>query len=191
VNGRSTTQTVIFWSIVAVTILVCLSIGAYGYFWYAYFFLNRRPSQEQLVPSGYRLIPEARQIDEFFGPAWHKVTNYDAPDLAEWQTEAHFGGRYELLMVVDVRVDRQSGAIAVVGAPRFILREVQAIRGDREVSYRGSSERKFDADQWQKVVEAEGDFSAIGMTLILNKPVPGFDRHWTQPQHGMQFSLPK
>ena len=39
------------------------------------------------------MIPEARQIDDLVEPAWHKLSNYQEPDLAQWQTEVLFGGK--------------------------------------------------------------------------------------------------
>jgi hypothetical protein len=41
------------------------------------------PAQEVMVRSGYALIPEAKQIDDLFGPAWHRVSNYTKPDTVE------------------------------------------------------------------------------------------------------------
>lgn len=195
-EGRITLRGILFWFVLSSALLLLAAIAAYAYFWYAYLVLGRWPSQERMVPSGYERITEARQIDDLFGPAWHSISNAKAPDSAEWHTEAYFAGRYKLWMTVGVRVNRQSGAIDVVGSPTFVLLEIQSIQGDREVSdrevsYRGSSQREFGADEWRQVVEANGDFSAIGITLNLNNPVPGLDRYLAQPRNGMRLAQPK
>jgi hypothetical protein len=149
-------------------------------------YYSRWPAQEQMVSSGYRMIPEAQQIDDLLGPAWHSISNYQEPDLAEWQTEALFAGRYELSMWVSVRVDRNSGRVAgVVGEPRFRLLEIEEIRNSREVSYK--DQREFGLDQWRQVVRAQGDFSAIGIQLDRSRPVSGFDRYKALPRGGIQM----
>lgn len=151
---------------------------------------NRWPTQQQMVPSGYRLIPEAKQIDELFGPAWHKLSNYREPNLAEWQMEALIAPRYELSMRVSVRVDRSSGQVTeVIGEPQFSLVEIAEIRNLREVQYKGDHSYEFGLEQWQQVVRAQGDFLAIGIQLDSNHSVPGFDRYKAAPRNGIQIRL--
>lgn len=166
-----------------------LAVCAY---WILMLTFGRWPSQEQMVQSGYQIIPEARQIDDLLGPAWHKLTNgrlsYSRePDIAEWQTEALFGGRYQLTMWVKTEVDRQSGKVSkVIGEPRFILAEVSRI-SRRGVSYQGGHE--FGAEEWQKVVKAKGDFSVIGIRLDRNHPVRGFAEYMKIPRNGIQMKV--
>ena len=161
-----------------------LLISAY----YAALGHSRWPSQEKMVRSGYQIISEAQQIDELFSPAWHQLSNYDEPDIAEWQTDAFFGGRYELEMCVSVRIDRHTGrVIEVVGEPRFGLMEVEKIVDSREVSYNGNNQHQFGIREWQRVVAAQGDFSAIGIHLDRDHPVPGFDRYLAAPRNGIQM----
>ena len=149
---------------------------------------SRWPTQEQMVPSGYRMIPEATQIDDLLGPAWHRLSNYQEPDSAEWQTEALFAGRYELSMRVRVQVDRSSGRVTeVVGEPRFLLLKIKEIRDSREVRYDGNHQREFGVDQWHQVVRAKGDFSVIGIQLDRNNPVFGFDRYTAVTRTGIQM----
>jgi hypothetical protein len=149
---------------------------------------SRWPTQEQMVPSGYRMIPEATQVDDLLGPAWHRLSNYQEPDSAEWQTEALFAGRYELSMRVRVRVDRSSGRVTeVVGEPRFLLLEIKEIRDSREVRYNGNHQREFGVDQWHQVVRAKGDFSVIGIQLDRSNPVFGFDRYKAVTRTGIQM----
>jgi hypothetical protein len=149
---------------------------------------DRWPSQEQMVPSGYEMILEARQIDDLLGPARHQLANYTEPDIAEWQTEVLFGGRYELMMTVSVRVDRGSGRVTeIVGEPRFMLSEITEIWNSREVLYGGPGQREFGVDQWRRVVKAGGDFSVIGIKLNYNHPVPGFESFQAGFSNGIQM----
>jgi hypothetical protein len=185
---RNTTPWITVITVFVVATGFALIVG-YAYFWFAYLFLNRWPSQEQMVPSGYAMIPEAKQIDDLLGPAWHSISNYREPDIAEWHTKALFGGRYEMEMTVDARVDRRSAkVIEVIGKPRFLLLEVHEIIGSREVGYRAAGQRAFGADEWQQVVRAKGDFTIIGIQLDRNNPVPGFNRYLAYPHNGVRMS---
>jgi hypothetical protein len=174
---------------VCVGIVVCsvawwLLVIAY---WIALYY-SRWPAQQEMVSSGYRVIPEAKQIDELFGPAWHKLSNYQEPDIAEWQTEALIPPRYELSMWVPVRVDRNSGQVTeVIGKPQFRLVEVAEIRNSREVQYKGDHPYEFGLEQWHRVVGSQGDFSAIGIQWDRNRPVPGFDSYKAAPRNGIQM----
>jgi hypothetical protein len=149
---------------------------------------SRWPSQEQMVASGYAMIPEARQIEDLLGPARHEVCNYREPDIVEWQTHAPFAGRYELVMIASVRVDRRSGRVTeVIEAPRFQFFEIEKIRDSGGATFRQASQREFGVDQWRRVVKAGGDFSVIGIELNRNNPVPGFDRYQAQAQNGIRM----
>ena len=164
-------------------------VVGYACFWYAYLFLNRWPSQETMVRTGYQRIPQARQVDDLFGPAWHQVSNYKEPNVAEWQTRALFVGRYELYMMVNIEVDRRSGhVVKVIGTPRFLLLEVSAVtfapHGGPSISYQ--NQVAFGLAKWEKVVAAGGDFSVIGIRLKRNKPIPNFNEYMAYPNSGIQ-----
>jgi hypothetical protein len=124
--------------------------------------------------SGYRCIPEAKQIDDLLGPADHSVMNEgaetDAGVQEEWISEVYFGGRYHLNMRVDILVDRKtSQVVKVVGPSEFTLQEIASIDFDGNritaIQYHPENYWKFDADQWRKIVEANGDFAVIGIEL--------------------------
>src|SRR5688572_14231138 len=72
--------------------------------------------------SGYRSIPQAKQIDHLLGPADHAVMNEGAETdegvQEEWISEVYFGGRYHLDMRVGILVDRKTSQVSkVVGPP--------------------------------------------------------------------------
>jgi hypothetical protein len=179
--------------LVAVTIFLVATgfvlLAGYAWVWFSQLYLSHWPDQQATVDSGYALIPEAQQIDDLLGPAWHRTSNYTEPDVVEWQTEALFGGRYEMTMMVDLRIDRRSGrVIEILGEPRFLLLEVQEVLGSRGVNYRGAGQWEFTAEEWRQVVKAKGDFAAIGIQLDRHHPVPGFERYRGAPRNGIQMS---
>lgn len=145
---------------------------------------NRWPSQQQMVTAGYPMIPQAKQIDHLFGPAWHQTSNYQEPNVVEWITTALFAGRYELTMRVHVEVDRLGNVSKVIGEPRFMLGEVARVEG-REVSY--GQWHEFGAEEWEKVVKAKDDFSVIGIRLDRDNPVHGFVEYKKMVRNGIQM----
>lgn len=177
-----------------VIILAATGVGAYAGLVVLYWimvFVHRWPSQETMVRSGYRLIPEAEQIDDLLGPAWHQTSNYSEPDIVEWQTDALFGGRYELIMLVPLRIDRRSGnVLKVLGKPEFVLCEIVSITLRPDGSIEGVSNgesHQFGLTDWQKVVAAKGDFSGIGVQMKRGGAVANFDKYQTSPRNGIQM----
>src|SRR5258708_6903126 len=82
---------------------------AFGLIWFAERdFIDRATAMR----SGYSQIPQARQIDELLGKADHSVMNEGDDNeegvKEEWISEVYFCGRYELVMTVDIRVDRRT-----------------------------------------------------------------------------------
>ena len=172
-----------------IVVLSAITFPAVGWclLFLAYLFQPGWPSQEQMVPSGYGLIPEAKQIDDLLGPARHQVSNYREPDIVEWQTDALFGGRYELVMTERVRVDRRSGRVTeLIEAPRFQFLEIEKTDGSR-TNFRQATQREFGVDQWRQLVKAGGDFSVIGIQLDRNNPVPGFDCYQGLAPNGIRM----
>jgi hypothetical protein len=134
------------------------------------------------VKSGFKKIPEAKQIEDLLGEADHFIS-YSGPSVPqEWNTEVHFGGRYVLTMQVVVETSFGfSDVTAVKGEPRFYFSEVsRVVRGPNRqcgAFFDGNSERHFGRAEWRKIVAANGDFSAIGIKLKRGPPVPDFDRY--------------
>jgi hypothetical protein len=64
------------------------------------------------------------------------------------------------------------------GEPKFYLFEVEKVDsfpdGRASTSYSSSGQRIFGPAEWQKIVDQDGDFSAIGYKMEKNQPVAGF-----------------
>jgi len=178
-----------------ITAVVLEFCGLAPFYWALYWFHGDLwPAQEAMVRSGYTLIPQARQIDSIFGPAWHQVCNYTEPDTVEWQSTTQIAGKYELTMVVSIEIDRHSGAAKkVLNKPQFVLARVVAItlRPDGTVGSISYGESySFDLVDWKKLVAAKGDFSAIGIQLVSGKPVANIDTYQKSPRNGLRMVGP-
>ena len=136
------------------------------------------------VLSSQPLIPAAVQIEEMFPLAGHYIDRSvrkgkgDDRDLREatFITQAYFADRYHLRMEAPVELDDDDVLITGLrGEPTFVLREIATM----ERSNGGLSldpvwrqpEHRFDLAAWNKVIAAQGDFSAIGIEIDPT-PVP-------------------
>ena len=178
---------------VLIALVAVVPILFYGwvFFLFAYMYLTGWPAPQTMVQSGYPLIPEAKQIDDLLGPAWHQTSNYEEPNTVEWQTNVLFAGRCELTMLIHVEIDRRSGRVLkVLEKPRFVLSEIGSVEvepnGQIGISYGESQE--FGLAEWQKVVAAKGDFSVIGIHLNRSAPVANFDKYLAYPRNGIQMA---
>lgn len=94
--------------------------------------------------------------------------------------------RYQLTMTIPVTFDTSRRKIKNFGEPQFLLGEISEVTKEHKVGSLGPVEqlhirfnpegqRRFGAGEWKKIVEARGDFSAVGFPLITNSPAPGFE----------------
>ena len=86
--------------------------------------------------------------------------------------------RYEFAMQLPVVFDESRSKVIGYGEPRFTLWEAASVKrnksGFAETTLNPVGERRFGSSEWQKIVEAGGDFASVGYTMITNRPVPGF-----------------
>ena len=134
----------------------------------------------EVVQSGFEKIPQSLEIEELFGEADHFITHWGMEDgPLHWNSEVYFYGRYSLTMQVYVEVDGRYGkVIRMVDEPEFLLCEYTAARPEGSGGGWGADpgeQHWLSPAEWKTLVENNGDFSAIGITVYRDRPVPGFD----------------
>jgi hypothetical protein len=83
------------------------------------------------VKSGFKKIPEAKQIEDLLGEADHFISYSGANVPQEWNTEVFFGGRYVLTMQIVVETSFDFSKVTKVkGEPKFYLSEVAQVDRD-------------------------------------------------------------
>ena len=144
---------------------------------------------KQTHQNGLKVIQQAGEMQELFGAknVDHFITQYGFPgqETNRWNSLVSFGGRYELGMEVEVVVDYQNHGIErVVGQPKFFFQVVQQVEilpdGRAVISYDQRQGRQFGADEWALIYKSKGDFSKIGITVVHDPPIPGFDEEVRQ-----------
>lgn len=130
------------------------------------------------IRSGLTTLPWPKQMEALFGEGDHFITHYGfSPGPKEWNTEIYFGGRYSLTLHVEVEIDDKKNIIKeAVSPPKFYLFEVKSLkRLDHTFEADYSGQWVLDEAQWIKLVAAKGDWSALGIPVKKNSPLPDFD----------------
>ncbi len=113
-----------------------------------------------------RLFPEAEVLYRNFGGGFGYSVSVD------------LHGRYEVWIQLPVIFDTPSHDNVIgYGEPSFGISEFERVllskSGQLETWFKKESQRGFGSTEWQKIVEANGDFGAIGYRMITNQPIPG------------------
>lgn len=141
-----------------------------------------REGYQQALRSGLKQIPAARQMEEVYGDVDHTISYHGSLEVGnKWRTKVFLDGRYKLTMQVPVRMGRDfNQVLGVEDKPRFFLREVERIEinpdGTVAAFYNEAGQRDFGLDGWQKIYEAGGDLSVLGI-VVKKKPVENWDRY--------------
>lgn len=117
------------------------------------------------------LFPDARAFISYYSG------HFGSPTLS-WQAGLH--DRYIVVMKVQIDVDRLRGRVTrATGAPTFFVTEVTGVgdlpSGQTVITY-GGVDLSFGVDEWGQLVASDGDLAALGIEVVEDNPVPGFER---------------
>ena len=137
------------------------------------------------VGSGLVELPWPSQIESLFGEADHFIVHYGflggGLKDEEWQSVVYFGGRYELALSVQVKVDYgKNQVVKSVSPPLFYLKEIQsidAITSDGGVDASVANVWVINEEKWKKLFDAKGDWLAIDISVDLKNPMPEFENY--------------
>ena len=121
-----------------------------------------------------QILPAA-QMEEMYEHCGHYIT-YGPKSVPVFNSVAFFGDRYQLTMQVPVKIDSKTSG-TVVGEPVFYLNEVRRVNisGSGQVATSFSAGHEFGAAEWNRVVEANGDYQVLGIS-INPTAVPDFQK---------------
>jgi hypothetical protein len=144
-----------------------------------------RQDYMQTTRKGMQSLPEVRQISAIFAdsPKSHFIQQLGLQwgtrsKMAKWNTVVWIGGKYELTYQVDIFPDYESHQVRKAKPGRFHLVEIAEITNQGSgASFNPGGERAFGEQEWNKVVAAKGDFSALGVQLKTNTAVEGVHRY--------------
>ena len=133
---------------------------------------------QDFAKNGMLQIAPAAEMDELFSGCRHYITYSGRESVSTWNAVAFFGGRYKLVMQVPVQIESSTRGNAV-GEPEFLLLQVSrvSVSDSGGVMASFSKNFKFGAAEWKKLLDANGDFSAIGFEIDRGPPVADFEAY--------------
>jgi len=160
----------------------------------AYFFIPKRLGMDDYIEtlqSGIETLGWPREMEVLFGDADHSITHYGfSSEPRQWNSDVYIYGRYTLALTVEVNVDYKHNKIAgAASSPKFYLCRVsEIVEGGKGANFAG--QWILDEAKWRQLVQAGGDFSAIGIPIETNNPVGGFDAY-VRGYHAMHVKIPR
>lgn len=132
------------------------------------------------IAGGKKSIPIVTEFHRLFADSVSSISYYTGEyGDPEWNSKAGLYERYILTMQLKIELDDTRTRIIKFEEPRFHLVEIESVshqpNGTTGIKY-GARQVRFSIAEWQKLVENDGDFSSIGVTLEKDKPVSGFSK---------------
>jgi hypothetical protein len=132
------------------------------------------------IANGKKSIRIVIEFHRLFADAVSSISYYTGEyGDPEWNSKVGLYERYILTMQFKIELDDKRTKIIRFEEPRFHLVEIESVsrqsNGTYGIKY-GTQQVRFGIAEWQKLVENNGDFSAIGVTLEKDKPVSEFSK---------------
>jgi len=145
---------------------------------------NLEKNYRKALGDGLKTIPVAREFQKIFPGAINSYSYYTGevgPTILNCRIGLY--GRYELKFKVRVSLNETRKKVMDYTGADFYLAEIESINrlddGRFYISY-GNLHRRFGAKEWEKLFKARGDFTVLGIKLIMDKPVPNFEAWWEE-----------
>ena len=147
--------------------------------------LNQERGNMQYSPflcQARKLIPEIAEFERLC-PNYRQAHYIGKPECKgdeRWEFIAGLYGRYELNMDIDITWG-PSDQIASHSEPQFRIQEVYSLYHSqswwsRETRISYGSHHRFNLADWKRLVNSNGDFSAIGIELDKDHPIADFEK---------------
>ena len=144
--------------------------------------LLRNAQQSIPVAQQFRGVVKRRVADPLFAELSY---DYDAPDRAELSLRGYLHKRYSLGMTVPVTVSPDRRSVVGHGEPKVSILEIESIERNPRATVGGpvvgwgmrftTNQLTFGLPGWKRLMNAHGDFSAIGYAVKTNAPVAHFN----------------
>ena len=167
---------------VLLTIVVCLTV--------ALLFVAGCPSgtdDTDATTAALKMPPVAQDFEKLFPDSVHSIDHmkHQYPDGEyrrgdNWYGKAYLHNRYSIDMRFPFETNEDS-TVKILDEPTFFFCELAeaGINEQGNPWFRHGESRCIDHSEWNKLVDAEGDFSVLGLTIIKDSPIENFEL-WTQ-----------
>jgi hypothetical protein len=132
---------------------------------------------ELALKSGLENWPDPKAFNELFPNSLH-VINYYSGEVGEpkWSSKISLYKRYVFRMSLPIQLDHSRTKIVGTGTPEFDLYEIDSVAKGPSDSFSGQTHlvSRPSVEDWRKLVQANGNFAAIGINLDTNRPLDNF-----------------
>jgi hypothetical protein len=139
-----------------------------------------RPSVEDYIATcrdGLVKLKPADQLEHRYAEVDHFITHFGfGKQPLEWQTVAFIEGRFELTVVIPIRVDYTKRTVTQTEKPKFYLVAAKEIRGSA-TTLDDKLDRKFGEAEWERFVHSGFDLGSLGIPKAEIHPVPHWEDH--------------
>jgi hypothetical protein len=134
---------------------------------------------DAVVRDGVETLSVAKEVESLFGATNvdHFISEFGSKS-AIWNSVTYFFGRYTLSLEVPISIDYENCKLnRVTGAAAIQINETIKV----EIStsgIAGATEKgqwRLDENKWKRLVNSGGDWSVIGVPILTNSPVKGFN----------------
>jgi hypothetical protein len=134
---------------------------------------------DAVVRDGVATLTVAKEIESLFGATNvdHFISKFGSKS-AIWNSVTYFFGRYTLSLRVPISIDYDNCKVnGVTDAAAIQINETIKV----EIStsgIAGATEKgqwRLDENKWKRLVNSGGDWSVVGVAILTNSPVKGFD----------------
>jgi len=166
------------WIFLGVLTVLCIALFAYFIVCYSPIFVYgpeavKGAMRFRALDAALKSAPYLSDFVRLFPGAEVNYRYFTRSDEPGFDVAVNLYGRYELEMQLPAHFDSRRFAVIGYGEPKFCLLEVANYKGG-ETTYNPAGAVTFGSSAWRKIVESEGDFGAIGYSMITNQPVAGF-----------------
>lgn len=120
-----------------------------------------------------RVLPIAVAMEKQFPSTDHMITHFGMWGGGDniWNTESHFGGRYQLTMQVPIKIDYAADTFVISGPLNVWLLEARTCTRGGGTSYKidGSGQRQFSEADMQKLITHNWDWGVVGVLDELSE----------------------
>lgn len=141
--------------------------------------------EKDAILHGIETIPHARQFHGLYPKAYWSISRFGGkPGDQSMRAQILLYDRHYFTLRMKVDIDPRLPKIIAHSEPSFIFEEVSvadiAHNGNYHFSYNSGNGHTLTEKQWLQLVTANGDFSAIGITVITNQPLKLLRKHWNE-----------
>ena len=136
-----------------------------------------------LIANAPKSLPLLKEFERLFSDTEHKIISgyHLFPDgesrwVEIWNGHAWFHDRHALEMNFPFDVTND-GTIEPLDEPTFFFSSLAASgRDDEGLWFRLGESRSFEVNDWRKLVDSDGDFSLLGLTITEDSPIEHFEQ---------------